>query len=233
MPLQSLAQRTVSLFPCRNWRPSDVDPRGLNGDFTAETEASACRHRCLESQARWPLPASRPQLRDRIETLRVSSSKTHTGSRGPTPHRRPKTMALCQTPLLRFIEGPLRRLCPVRPLPEPEGSFAVKVPPFTCVPPLPSLTTSAVCSARRLAGLLHPATGHGVRLVLPRYQIRKHGVEAPPERSTLRSVSLPDSAVTVTDQRPFTRSRSPLVVAPVPGRRVATMTHPVRSTSGV
>jgi hypothetical protein len=36
------------------------------------------------------------------------------------------------------------------------------------VPPLPFLPVSAVFSARRLAGLLHPAADHGVRLVSSR-----------------------------------------------------------------
>ena len=46
--------------------------------------------------------------------------------------------------------------------------------PETCqcselVPPLPFLPVSAVYSARRLAGLLHPAADHGVRLVSSRH----------------------------------------------------------------
>ena len=44
-------------------------------------------------------------------------------------------------------------------------SFGSKLPRSELVPPLPFLTTSAVCSAGHPAGLLHPATGHGVRRV--------------------------------------------------------------------
>jgi hypothetical protein len=98
---------------------------------------------------------------------------------------------------MRFIEGPLRRTSSVRPLPEPEGSFALEVPPSKCVPPLPFLTTSAVYSARGHAGLLHPATGLGVRLVGPRLAEASRGFpkrlpfEAFPSLAALRRSPLP------------------------------------------
>jgi hypothetical protein len=41
--------------------------------------------------------------------------------------------------------------------------FGSDLPGSELVPPLPFLPASTVCSARRPAGLLHPASGHGVR----------------------------------------------------------------------
>jgi hypothetical protein len=50
----------------------------------------------------------------------------------------------------------------------PDGhaaAFGPKLPDFGLVPPLPFLPAPTVYSARYLAGLLHPAADHGVRLV--------------------------------------------------------------------
>jgi hypothetical protein len=47
----------------------------------------------------------------------------------------------------------------------PLRAFGPRLPASSPVPPLPFLTTSAACSALALAGLLHPAADHGVRLV--------------------------------------------------------------------
>jgi len=71
------------------------------------------------------------------------------------------------------------RSTPRQPLgsrhPSPEGvgwlvphlwlPFDMSVPTLTFVPPLPFLSASAAFSAHRAAGLLHPATDHGVRQV--------------------------------------------------------------------
>jgi hypothetical protein len=43
--------------------------------------------------------------------------------------------------------------------------FGTRSPVLVRGPPLPFLTTSTVCTAHHPAGLLHPATGHGVRRV--------------------------------------------------------------------
>lgn len=67
---------------------------------------------------------------------------------------------------MRFIEGPLRRSEHSASTPgDPKTSFATDLPQSAVVPPMSFLTTTAVYSAPRPAGLLHPAPGHGVRLV--------------------------------------------------------------------
>jgi len=47
----------------------------------------------------------------------------------------------------------------------PPDTFDRPIPSNRFVPSSPFLTTSTACSARSFAGLLHPATNHGVRLV--------------------------------------------------------------------
>jgi len=60
---------------------------------------------------------------------------------------------------------PLRRPHRVRPLPANRGS---RLPPLERIPSLSFLPTSTVSSAHGIAGLLHPAADHGVRLVSSR-----------------------------------------------------------------
>lgn len=94
----------------------------------------------------------------------------------------------------------------MRPLPESENSFGLKMPISKHVPPLLFLTTSAVYSAQRFAGLLHPAPTIGF--------VWFHHVGAlrlrrrfPRTRCTPRSFSLSGSWSKVTD---------PKVVHPMP-----------------
>jgi len=79
-----------------------------------------------------------------------------------TPHR----SRGCCSPLSRFTEVLLRRISSVRPLPRarPCSARVLREHP-SLVPPSRSLTASMACSARSLAGLLHPASGHEVRRV--------------------------------------------------------------------
>lgn len=79
-----------------------------------------------------------------------------------TPHR---SRGRC-SPLSRFTEVLLRRLSSVRPLPRatPCSARVLREHP-SLVPSSRSLTASMACSARSLAGLLHPASGHEVRRV--------------------------------------------------------------------
>jgi hypothetical protein len=89
------------------------------------------------------------------------------------------------------------------------SSFGPRLPHLVLGPPLPFLTTSAACPAHRPAGLLHPATGHGVRhvsvvylgldscSVLPRCAAGGSRV-GPTWRRTLRSFSLDRSSCCVT-----------------------------------
>ena len=68
-----------------------------------------------------------------------------------------------------FQRSPLRRICLVSPVPDshPERwfTFGQVLPNTRHLPPLSFFPTPTVCSSRRRAGLLHPATSHGVRAV--------------------------------------------------------------------
>lgn len=91
-------------------------------------------------------------------SLRVPSSFALSVPCSPT-----KVARSSQTPLLRSL--PLQRSQA-----EATGGLALSCPSAATfhshsVPPSPFLTTSTVCSARSFAGLLHPATNHGVHPV--------------------------------------------------------------------
>jgi hypothetical protein len=64
-------------------------------------------------------------------------------------------------PLMGFVVCPPTDMPSVRPLREAEASVGPTVPPASRVPPSWFLTTSTVCSAQRVAGLLHPAASQG------------------------------------------------------------------------
>jgi hypothetical protein len=68
-----------------------------------------------------------------------------------------------------FQRLPLRRFCPVSPLldshPERWFTFGPVLPNTGHLPSLSFFPTTTVCSSRSRAGLLHPATSHGVRAV--------------------------------------------------------------------
>jgi len=128
----------------------------------------------LVTVGRWPFPAgcfhlASPWLassyrRSTLAPPSASPSKTRWASRGPcstAANRRG-----FRAPLMGFSQrSPLRRSHPVRPLPANRGS---RMPPLEHVPSLSFLPTSTVYSAQGLAGLLHPAADHGVRLVSSR-----------------------------------------------------------------
>jgi hypothetical protein len=92
------------------------------------------------------------------------------------PHRSedlPATRAPCV---------PLRRLSWWCPLPVAHRSTlpsAARCHPRCPVPSSWSLTTSTACSTSRPAGLLHPASDPGVRLVLPRRTLPAKGSPLP------------------------------------------------------
>ena len=75
-----------------------------------------------------------------------------------------------------------------RPLPGDESPIGTTLPGVAHVPPAWFLTTSTAFSAHRLAGLLHPAAGPGVR--------RVSGRSPPRDGRTLRRVPLVDSRAT-------------------------------------
>jgi len=105
------------------------------------------------------------------------------------------------------------------PLPVPSlrrggAPSARSLPGSEHVPLLPFLTTSAACSTRRPAGLLHPAAGHGVRRVSsPEARPVSRPSPAPfPRRHTLRSFSLACSRTASPRPLPSRRSfRFPLL----------------------
>jgi hypothetical protein len=90
--------------------------------------------------------------------------------------------------------------------------FGPELPRSGRVPPLPFFPTSAVCSTRHPAGLLHPASGHGVRHVSgPPFSFARRlrtRARLSQWRSTLRSFPLPSRSVGVTAHR------FPLAVGP-------------------
>jgi hypothetical protein len=70
-------------------------------------------------------------------------------------------------------------------------AFGPELPASGLVPPLPFFPASTVCSARYLAGLLHPAADHGVRpvsgmcaVLFPLSLLDGLSEERPPERGT-------------------------------------------------
>jgi hypothetical protein len=136
------------------------------------------------------------------------------GSRGPSrigrdPKVLPSTFGLLSWGSSKIAPPPVQMSC-VHSRAGRGPSFGSKLPHSELVPPLPFLSTSAVYSAGHPAGLLHPATGHGVRHVsgspLP-FARRLRGGGLPfPWCTTLRSFPLRDSALRVT------AFRCPLVV---------------------
>jgi hypothetical protein len=118
MPLQSLAQRTVGYRPCGWRRPSEVGGMGLDVDFTAAAEASACRLRRLWLGARWPLHPNLERFVIESSSRHASPWKTRTGSRGPSQSGCPKAAFPVGTPLMGFIKDrPSTDINTLRPLP--------------------------------------------------------------------------------------------------------------------
>jgi hypothetical protein len=208
MPLQSLAQRTVKSSPLRDWTASlEVGSAWLDNASTAPTEVDACCRRRLWHRGwlAFAATASGAPGLDRTELL-------------------PLLRRLMSVRAVRPAFGRARRSCRPRsgllswgsskiaPSPVQMPSVHSRVgrgPPFGSelpnsgrVPPLPFFPTSAVYSARHPAGLLHPASGHGVRHVsgLPLLFARRLGAGArlPRWRHTLRSFPLRGRSVRVT-----------------------------------
>jgi hypothetical protein len=109
------------------------------------------------------------------------------------------------------------------------AAFGPELPASGLVPPLPFLPASTVCSARYLAGLLHPAADHGVRPVsgergglLPSFLSNGLSEERPPERGTNERCSEHRNSRGAFTLRSFplvdSRAASP---RPLPSRRQA------------
>jgi hypothetical protein len=122
------------------------------------------------------------------------------GSRGPFLASGPEGLGVWAGLLSwgsKIAPPPIKMLCVHsrvgRSLP-----FGPEAPTSKLVPSLPFHPTPTVYSAQHRAGLLHPATGHGVRHVsgaVARSRPEGHGFAAAPfpMAHTLRSVSLPGS----------------------------------------
>jgi len=84
MPLQRFTQQTVRPFPCGYGRPLEVN--GKNSGETSQPGPKPWRvvSGAVDVAARWPLLFHRSRIHYGPRFLRVSSSKTHTGSRGRT-----------------------------------------------------------------------------------------------------------------------------------------------------
>jgi hypothetical protein len=99
---------------------------------------------------------------------RASPSKTHAGSRGPCPRLRGLAALPVWSGLLswgsKIAPPPVRMPC-VHSQVGRSPPFGLEAPASRLVPPLSFHPTPTVFSAQHPAGLLHPATGHGVRHV--------------------------------------------------------------------
>jgi hypothetical protein len=150
------------------------------------------------------------------------------GSRGPSrigwgPKVLPSTFGLLSWGSSKIAPPPVQMSC-VHSRIGRGLSFGSKLPRSELVPPLPFLSASAVYSARHPAGLLHPATSHGVRHVsgppLPFARRRQGGVFL--SRGALPYEAFPSA--TARCASPRSAALSPLF--PVAGRgsaRVATV----------
>jgi hypothetical protein len=100
----------------------------------------------------------------------------------------------------------------------PRPPSAQRYHPPGHVPPAWFLTTSAVFSAHKVAGLLHPAASHGVRPVS--HDIRRAG-----PKTTVPSTALPESQAHTLRRVPLCCSRAaslrPLHLMPLAARRIA------------
>jgi len=124
---------------------------------------------------RWPFPAGRLRLASRL--IGCSSRRTARTFTPLRPLRRHAGLPAALLPPHRsamawgllswgsFKDRPSVDISNARPLPVTRGPG---LPHPELVPSLPFLPVPTVYSARRLAGLLHPATDHGVRLVSSR-----------------------------------------------------------------
>jgi hypothetical protein len=133
------------------------------------------------------------------QRLRLRSDSSLGVFQSPPLHRH---LHRASTPELTSFEGDL--------------PFGSDLPGSELVPPLPFLPASTVCSARRPAGLLRPAAGHGVRHISwwrqdcsrGKHQRRRAAV-FPPRQLAL--ITIPKDRTTASD--------SPIHAIGPPGRR--------------
>jgi hypothetical protein len=191
-PSEFLAANSVS-SPLRDPTASpEVGPARLADDFTATAEAEARRRRRLLHRGWLALAAMLPAFLVWIESragpllqrlLPVRAVRPVCGgSEDPPPP--------VGTPLLGFIKDrPSASTDVVRPLPGgPKPALRLGAATLRARSALAVTTASTVFSARHPAGLVHPASGHGVRCVSAPLPV------APRPKAQDRSLGFPDSA---------------------------------------
>jgi hypothetical protein len=217
MPLQSFAQRTVSPLPCgirrplvklarparRRFRGHDRSRSALPSTPSASRVVGLCRD---ASDASGFESNSKPGLFFRDTNRFARSFRFRLG-----PKVLPSASGLLSWGSSKIAPPPVQVPC-VHSRVGRGPPFGPKQPHSERVPPLPFFPTSTVCSARHPAGLLHPASGHGVRHVsgppLPVARRLRAGARLPRWRSTLRSFPLRSRSAGVTARR------FPLAVVP-------------------
>jgi hypothetical protein len=204
LPLQSISLRTVSApFLSVGSGLSGVGLVGVRRR-SIRAEALASRRQLVALRVVWPFPQAPPFRRSegRIPVSwvvgtttcrtrgRTSPSKTLFGSRGPCPRLRGLAALPVRSGLLSWgskIAPPPVRMPRVHSEVGRSPPFGLEAPTSRLVPPLSFHPTPTVFSAQHPAGLLHPATGHGVRHV--------SGASFPRRPKAVRGVgSFPDGA---------------------------------------
>jgi hypothetical protein len=157
--------------------------------------------------------------RPQVDLVTVPLLRRHVPVRAvrSSPGRPEDLSGLGWTPLMGFKDiapPPIKMLC-VHSQVGRNPPFGTEAPTSVLVPSLPFHPTPTVYSAQHLAGLLHPATGHGVRHVSGAVAVAQPEgcalASAPSSMAhTLRSFSLPGSC-TVSPRSGPSRCWLPLV----------------------
>jgi hypothetical protein len=219
MPLQSLAQRTVSLLPHGIRRPLLKLARPCSPTISQRRPKSkrvVVDAFCVAGG--WPSPRRFRRSWSRSSLGLASSTEALSRfARSVLLLAGPEGPAVCvlDSSLGVHQRSPLRqyRCRASTPGWAEARPSARRLPPSEHVPPLPFFPATAVYSARHPAGLLHPASGPGVRHVAGPLRARcpkalGRWLAFPDGAFTLRSFPLRSKSLRVT------AFRSPLAVAP-------------------
>jgi hypothetical protein len=211
MPLQSFAQRTVSLLP-HGIRPPLLKLARPSSPTISQRQPRLKRVvvEAFCSAGGWPSPRGvRPSwFGSNLVTWpllqRLLSVRAVRPASDRTRRSRRLRSGLLSWGSSKIAPPPVQMPC-VHSRTSQGPPFGPKLPHFRHVPPLPFFPTTAAYSARHPAGLLHPASGHGVRHVsgpLPTLHPKAgSGARHPRWRSTLRSFPLRSSTSRVTALR--------------------------------
>jgi hypothetical protein len=187
-------------------------PRTKSGSSHRGWLALPCRTLARPAPTRTQLPPRHSHVRSFSRPLR-----RHTGLHAALTTTPPKWISF-QAPLLRFFQrSPLHRHHAACPLPVARGP---RLPHLERGPPLPFFTTTTVYSKRRFAGLLRPATDHGVHPVLSLLTTAEAAAHQTLHTSAYMHPSelfpfFPAESRHTDITAGFTRTRSPHVVAHV------------------